>query len=165
MNDRRSKRVSNRPEEPAAPVIVEVDTQPDVPILSEPTDNTEPSNSSSAKLNRRVSFADRVDIFSAAPPVEDIEQPHTKTSLPSAAETLVENMDSNLRMLIIKELSKDGHIQRPPSKMSSFLQHTLTALIPFLVLPRFALPYDEGSLPATNPIAEMGRIRAAARHE
>ena len=44
----------------------------------------------------------------------------TKSSLPLASDTLVDKMDSNLRMLIIKELSKDNHIQRKPSKTSSF---------------------------------------------
>jgi len=40
--------------------------------------------------------------------------------LPSASDTLVDKMDSNLRMLIIKELSKNSHVERPPSKMSEF---------------------------------------------
>ncbi|CAF3728380.1 unnamed protein product [Rotaria socialis] len=43
----------------------------------------------------------------------------TKYRLPLASEVLVNKMDSNLRMLIIKELSKSGHNERPLSRMSS----------------------------------------------
>ena len=41
-----------------------------------------------------------------------------KYRLPAAREILVNKMDSNLRMLIIKELSKNGHTERPMSRMS-----------------------------------------------
>jgi hypothetical protein len=41
-----------------------------------------------------------------------------KYRLPLASEVLVNKMDSNLRMLIIKELSKSGHAERPLSRMS-----------------------------------------------
>lgn len=55
----------------------------------------------------------------------DIPQPMkyslpAKFRLPSASEVLVNKMDSNLRMLIIKELSKNGHNERPLSRMSKF---------------------------------------------
>ncbi|CAF0849772.1 unnamed protein product [Rotaria sordida] len=43
----------------------------------------------------------------------------SKYRLPLASEVLVNKMDSNLRMLIIKELSKSGHNERPLSRMSS----------------------------------------------
>lgn len=43
----------------------------------------------------------------------------SKYRLPSARDTLVNKMDSNLRMLIIKELSKNGHTERPLSRMST----------------------------------------------
>ncbi|CAF2485809.1 unnamed protein product [Rotaria sp. Silwood2] len=43
----------------------------------------------------------------------------SKYRLPLANEVLVNKMDSNLRMLIIKELSKTGHNERPLSRMSS----------------------------------------------
>lgn len=42
----------------------------------------------------------------------------SKYRLPFANEILVNKMDSNLRMLIIKELSKSGHTERPLSRMS-----------------------------------------------
>ena len=42
----------------------------------------------------------------------------TKFRLPLAHDVLVNKMDSNLRMLIIKELSKSGHSERPLSRMS-----------------------------------------------
>lgn len=42
----------------------------------------------------------------------------SKYRLPLASEVLVNKMDSNLRMLIIKELSKSGHAERPLSRMS-----------------------------------------------
>jgi hypothetical protein len=54
----------------------------------------------------------------------------SKYRLPLASEVLVNKMDSNLRMLIIKELSKSGHIERPLSKMSKI----------FLVF-RFSIKY------------------------
>lgn len=44
----------------------------------------------------------------------------TKYRLPLANEVLVNKMDSNLRMLIIKELSKSGHAERPLSRMSKY---------------------------------------------
>jgi hypothetical protein len=42
----------------------------------------------------------------------------SKYRLPLASEVLVNKMDSNLRMLVIKELSKSGHAERPLSRMS-----------------------------------------------
>lgn len=45
-----------------------------------------------------------------------------KYRLPPAREILVNKMDSNLRMLIIKELSKNGHTERPMSRMSESCQ-------------------------------------------
>lgn len=42
----------------------------------------------------------------------------SKYRLPIGSEILVNKMDSNLRMLIIKELSKTGHNERPLSRMS-----------------------------------------------
>ncbi|CAF1243877.1 unnamed protein product [Adineta ricciae] len=43
----------------------------------------------------------------------------SKYHRPSGKEVLVKKMDPNLRMLIIKELSKSGHAERPLSRMSS----------------------------------------------
>ena len=51
-------------------------------------------------------------------PIQSRFQLPTKFRLPSAREVLVNKMDSNLRMLIIKELSKSGHSERPLSRMS-----------------------------------------------
>lgn len=45
----------------------------------------------------------------------------SKYHLPSGKDVLVKRMDPNLRMLIIKELSKSGHAERPLSRMSRFL--------------------------------------------
>jgi hypothetical protein len=85
---------------------------------------------SPVKYKRNVSFADEVNIIYdnkeideqppiryESPPKEKLS-PIIKSRLPLASDTLVDKMDSNLRMLIIKELSKDSHIQKPPSKMS-----------------------------------------------
>ena len=44
----------------------------------------------------------------------------SKYRLPLASDVLINKMDSNLRMLIIKELSKSGHMERPLSRMSKF---------------------------------------------
>jgi hypothetical protein len=44
----------------------------------------------------------------------------SKYRLPLASEVLINKMDPNLRMLIIKELSKNGHVERPLSRMSKF---------------------------------------------
>lgn len=43
----------------------------------------------------------------------------SKYRLPFAKDVLVNKMDSNLRMLIIKELSKNGYTEQPLSRMSS----------------------------------------------
>ncbi|CAF1426208.1 unnamed protein product [Adineta steineri] len=43
----------------------------------------------------------------------------SKYRLPLASEVTVNKMDPNLRMLIIKELSRSGHVERPLSRMSS----------------------------------------------
>jgi len=53
----------------------------------------------------------------------------SKYRLPLANEILVNKMDSNLRMLIIKELSKNGHTERPLSRMSKLnAQHSNSRL-------------------------------------
>jgi hypothetical protein len=44
----------------------------------------------------------------------------SKYRLPLASKVLINKMDPNLRMLIIKELSKNGHVERPLSRMSKF---------------------------------------------
>jgi len=97
----------------------------------------EERTSSSSKSKRMVSFANEVNIFEEKhetnePPIQYEQQQQqqpvkekmnsTKLRLPSAHETLVDKMDSNLRMLIIKELSKDSQIPKPPSKMSELLK-------------------------------------------
>lgn len=51
-------------------------------------------------------------------PIQTKSQLPTKFRLPPAGDVLVNKMDSNLRMLIIKELSKSGHSERPLSRMS-----------------------------------------------
>lgn len=86
------------------------------------------------KTKRTVSFANHVNVISDDQ--TDIDQPQPKIEIPSpkeklipikprlplANDILVDKMDSNLRMLIIKELSKDSQIEKPPSKkMSKFI--------------------------------------------
>ncbi|CAF2524841.1 unnamed protein product [Rotaria sp. Silwood2] len=99
-------------------------------ILSNLNEDKEHHNSNgSSNIKRTVLFANAVNIIN-----DDEEIDHQqiknddqlkqklfsqKSHLPLASNTLVDNMDSNLRMLIIKELSKDNYIQRPPSRRSS----------------------------------------------
>ena len=108
-------------------------------------------------VKRSVSFANEVDIIemsdagddsvqvdrqSAVSPTQTSESPpstdrtpspprRTNSRLPPASDTLVEQMDSNLRMLIIKELSKNARIPRPPSRMSELKTRDLSSLLLF----------------------------------
>jgi hypothetical protein len=68
-------------------------------------------------------------------PIKSKSNLPSKYRLPVANEVLINKMDSNLRMLIIKELSKSGHAERPISRMSKSLNN----LIPFLKDSRFRL--------------------------
>jgi hypothetical protein len=68
-------------------------------------------------------------------PIKSKSNLPSKYRLPVANEVLINKMDSNLRMLIIKELSKSGHAERPISRMSKSLNN----LIPFLKDFRFRL--------------------------
>ena len=52
------------------------------------------------------------------PPPQHRSTLPSKYRLPEAKEILVNKMDSNLRMLIIKELSKNGYTEQPLSRMS-----------------------------------------------
>jgi hypothetical protein len=82
------------------------------------------------KHKRNVSFANEVNIINdnnkeiEEQQINIIEnQPKEKlfsikSHLPLASDTLVDKMDSNLRMFIIKELSQDSYVQRPLSKRS-----------------------------------------------
>lgn len=90
---------------------------------------------------RRVSFSTKVDVYDPDVLLESNEEKSTVDSIdiqesstsfsspssitynnerPSACETPIEQMEPNLRMLIIKELSKDAHQERPPSRRSEF---------------------------------------------
>ncbi len=69
--------------------------------------------------------SDYYSLSSASPPQQHHDIPSqsrytlpSKYRLPLASEVLVNKMDSNLRMLVIKELSKSGHAERPLSRMS-----------------------------------------------
>ncbi|UJR09135.1 hypothetical protein I4U23_013382 [Adineta vaga] len=118
--ERHVKKIPSELEQP--PQIV---TDPNVVDTSEPVvsvdvnENVPPTSSTCDKIKRRVSFADKVDIITDDTHTNDEDQTNGKTLLPLARETLIEKMDSNLRMLIIKELSKDSQIPKPLSKMSS----------------------------------------------
>lgn len=64
-------------------------------------------------------------IVSTPPTIQQQQQQHRSTlpskyRLPFAKDVLVNKMDSNLRMLIIKELSKNGYTEQPLSRMSEF---------------------------------------------
>ena len=113
MNERRIKRITHEPESPS--IVVDA-TELVVPVKS--NENAEQTSSPSEKVRRRVSFADKVDIIIDEPNITNEDQLNDLTRLPLASETLIEKMDSNLRMLIIKELSKDSQISKPLSKMS-----------------------------------------------
>ena len=89
-----------------------------------------PISSSSSKTRRTVSFAEELNVFYENKDIDHevyYQQPvfkekiiPTKPRLPSANETTVDQMDSNLRMLIVKELSKDTQVFQPSSRKSSF---------------------------------------------
>lgn len=95
-------------------------------LLEEKEDRSTPIT----KNKRTVSFSNEVSMIHEDHDIvfqptidedqvkEKLDSP--KSHLPLARDTLVEKMDSNLRMLIIKELSKDNCTEKPPSKMSSF---------------------------------------------
>ncbi|CAF3344446.1 unnamed protein product [Rotaria socialis] len=91
-------------------------------------DKRDNNNNLSSNVKRTVLFATEVRIINDN---EDInhqqikndDQSRTKLFSPNpiislASHTLVDNMDADLRMLIIKELSKDHFSPRPSSKMS-----------------------------------------------
>ncbi len=81
-------------------------------------------------VEEKFNDSDYYSSSSAASPYQQQQQQHydipsqtrcnlpSKYRLPLASEVLVNKMDSNLRMLIIKELSKSGHAERPLSRMS-----------------------------------------------
>lgn len=89
------------------------------------------SLSSSAKSKRNVSFAEEKNVFYENKDIDREVQYHkqqpvlrdkiisSKPRLPSANEVSVDQMDSNLRMLIVKELSKDSQVFQPSSRKSS----------------------------------------------
>jgi hypothetical protein len=112
-------------------------------------ENKEQDVQSSPIVKRSVSFANEVKIIHID---EEIDHQQTtikrkitlpekitnknstipKSRLPVASDTLVDKMDSNLRMLIIKELSKNDYIQKPSSKMSQFQMTLLLVHILFV---------------------------------
>ena len=87
---------------------------------------------SPSKTKRNVSFADQISVIideqesinekpspPPQPPPPSLPKEKSlpiKPRLPLASDTLVDRMDPNLRMLIVKELSKDSQIPRPPSR-------------------------------------------------
>ncbi|CAF1212165.1 unnamed protein product [Rotaria sordida] len=87
------------------------------------------NNNLSSNTKRTVLFANEVRIINDDKQIDHQQTKNdeqlkenffsSKSHLPLASDTLIDKMDSNLRMLIIKELSKDNYIQRPPSRMSS----------------------------------------------
>jgi hypothetical protein len=101
-------------------VTSDLDNNISPPIIpSDLHENTEHHNNKPlSKVKRRVSFADKVNIIIDDQQIDDDDQSNENSRLPLARDTLIDKMDSKLRMLIIKELSKDSHIERPLSKMS-----------------------------------------------
>ena len=95
---------------------------------NQPIEIIERPISSSSKSKRNVSFAEEVNVFYEnkdfdqqlySPPVYKEKIISSKPRLPSANEISVDQMDSNLRMLIVKELSKDSQVFQPSSRKSS----------------------------------------------
>ena len=88
-------------------------------------------------MKRNVSFAEEVNVFydnkdfdqQVQQPVKEKILP-SKPRLPLANEISVDQMDSNLRMLIVKELSKDSQVFQPASRKSS----SILSFIPSLPL-------------------------------
>jgi len=101
-------------------VTSDLDNNISAPIIpSDLHENTEHHNNNPlSKVKRRVSFADKVNIIIDDQEIDNEDQSNENSRLPLAKDTLIDKMDSKLRMLIIKELSKDSHIERPLSKMS-----------------------------------------------
>jgi hypothetical protein len=97
-------------------------------------DMKERQTNSPSKTKRNVSFADQISVIIDNKELDEQESIYEKPSppppsllpkekplpikprLPLASDTLVDKMDPNLRMLIVKELSKDSQIPRPPSR-------------------------------------------------
>ena len=98
-------------------------------------DMKERQTNSPSKTKRNVSFADQISVIIDNKEIDEQESIYEKPSpppppsllpkekplpikprLPLASDTLVDKMDPNLRMLIVKELSKDSQIPRPPSR-------------------------------------------------
>jgi hypothetical protein len=106
---------------------------------------------SSSKMKRNVSFADQVDVIIDDSEIDEQEtkvenQPKEKPlppkpRFPLASETLVEKMDPNLRMLIVKELSKDSQNPKPPSRKGNN-----SFLLPFI----FSLNIGSAHSPTSN---------------
>ncbi|CAF2187860.1 unnamed protein product [Rotaria magnacalcarata] len=98
-------------------------------IPSTVDDDKTDNNSLSSNVKRTVLFATEVRIINdnediSHQQIKNDDQSKTRLFSPKpilslASHILIDNMDSDLRMLIIKELSKDNFYQRPPSKMSS----------------------------------------------
>ena len=117
-------------------------TSPLAPISNE--QNSEENLTSSAFINSSYSIKSNQDLgeekytdsdYYSLSSSSSFQYPQYDTSalikynLPSkyrlslASEVLVNKMDSNLRMLIIKELSKSGRTERPLSKMSKSFEN------------------------------------------
>ncbi|CAF1269329.1 unnamed protein product [Adineta steineri] len=110
MERRRKKKLNESEDQP----VISVANNENISKPISPLDSNEIPEQP-AKNKRRVSFADKVNIIFHNEPSIDEDESHR----PLASDILIDKMDSNLRMLIIKELSKDNYIQRPLSKMSS----------------------------------------------
>ncbi len=126
MNDTQKRRpkkpVHNEPNKlEDQNVTSDLDNNISAPIIpSDSHENTEHNNNNNppSKVKRHVSFADKVNIIIDDQQIDNEDQSNENSRLPLARDTLIDKMDSKLRMLIIKELSKDSHIERPLSKMS-----------------------------------------------
>ena len=98
--------------------------QVDEPVPTHPPADPQETNDrlelpSSAGVKRNVSFADQVHVFDETRVEPERVDHDDHTSHPArASETTIDKMDGNLRMRIIKELSRADHIQRPLSRMS-----------------------------------------------
>lgn len=120
------------------PSPIEITTNPiEEKVSSEPIER--PISSSSTKTKRNVSFAEEVNVFydnkdfdhQIPQPVKE-KIPPLKPRLPPANETSVDQMDSNLRMLIVKELSKDSQVFQPASRKSSIILSFIPSVIFFV---------------------------------
>lgn len=74
---------------------------------------------------RKVSFSEQINVIEESPrsfvASSTTTEPFQTRKFPLAKETLVDQMDPNLRMTIVKELSKDAHVPIRPLSRRSFM--------------------------------------------